>query len=265
MNDIVITISFLVLILGAIFIVLLVLKRQYHYSWIDLWNAGNHADYRMFTIAQHQFIKVKEGLQPYSLYKKDMHELYGPDTFKGASNKFSHTRFRNTLVILEDLLEDEELIRRYFSKDTLTYAEFIEMIEIWKGRSSLTDKKAETEHQVETKKAKAKPKVNFKDCLTPNAPDNLEDYVSKYVKVRKSADDLLHLFMVLQENSMVQCKYTEFFGCLRNSFPDDIVIEERTFRYAYTKRKQTTRDYDIRENARIENAILEQIQNGLNP
>lgn len=265
MSEIVITISFLVLVLGAIFIVLLVLKRQYHYSWKDLWNVGNHADYRMFTIAQHQFIKVKEGLQPYSLYKKDMHELYGPDTFKGSSNKFSHTRFRNTLVILEDLLEDEDLIRRYFSKDTLTYAGFNEMIEIWKERASDTDKKAEAEQPVEVKRAKAKPKVYFRDCITQNAPDNLEDYVSKYVKVRKSADDLFHLFMVLQENSMTQCKYTEFFGCLRNSFTDDIVIEERTFRYAYTKRKQTTRDYDVRENARIEDVILEQIKNRLNP
>lgn len=68
-----------------------------------------------------------------------------------------------------------------------------------------------------------------------------------------------------QKEKYINCDWKTFYYALRNSFPEYIVVEERTFRQAEKERRNVKVSYEMTENARVETEIISHIEKGLNP
>lgn len=269
------SISVTCLVIFVIVFFLLIPKLRYKLSVRDGIRCYFNSRYQLFVFAHSRFGKVREGKQVYERYRDFVKALYNKDNFDKVKSEHQNNQTRINLSFLADVVDDEQFIRRYFSGDSLPYDIFLKMEEEWETRpmtgdvSDNTD--VSTDNQTENT-ADAKPKIKrgktdhlFTDLLLDEAPDNVEEYTAKYVRVKQKAADLVNLYYALQEAQYVNCDWNTFYNAVKNSYPEYISREERTYRGAKTTRDRTTYSHDVWENHQIELRIIKQIKDNLNP
>lgn len=231
--------------------------------------------YQLFVFAHSRFDKVREGKQVYERYRDFVKALYNKDNFDKAKSEHENNQRRINLSFLSEVVEDEQFVRRFFYGESLPYGKFLEMEEEWEMRpvkavdGDSTDVSADIQSEEGTT-VKSKTRRNqldavLKDILSEKAPDNTEDYAAKFVRIKQQADDLIHLYYALQQAQYVNCDWKTFYHTIKNSYPEYITREERTFRGAKAKRDNTDSSYEMNQNHLIEQRIIEQIQSNLNP
>ncbi len=270
----IITVSFLVILTIITFIVVPILR--YKLSIKDALRFCINERYQLFVYAHDRFSKVREGKQVYERYCIELKSLYNKDNFNKLNSEHDNNSRRIDLNFLAEVVDDEQFVRRFFSGESLPYDKFVKMNTEWEMRpidSNVTDSLDDmTDKQSEGEVISDKPKTTriktdafFRDLLLDGAPQNTEDYVSKYVRVKMKAGDLVNLYYALQEAEFINCDWKTFYNAVRNSYPEYINREERTFRGAKAKRDRTTVSSEIWENHQIEHRIIKQIQERLNP
>lgn len=273
--------SFAIIVLLVIILsfvaVTLIMKLRYRLPWKDFFQSVNDPDYNLLSIVHRRYAKVRAGKQTFERYRTEMLADYDAEHFQKEKSEFKNNQKRRRLNRLADMLDNEAFIRKYFDNPKFYFSDCMAMLDEWDQMPEYTaaaeDQKENKPEQVEVvdespavaRTIEGKTDMSFKDILLEGTPEFAETYSEKYVMTRRKAKELVNLYFAFQTEKYVNCDWKTFYYALRNSFPEYIVVEERTFRQAEKERRNVKVSYEMTENARVETEIISHIEKGLNP
>lgn len=209
-TDMMIIVVILVLVAAAFYILVPVL--YYHLNLRDGFRSYNNHRYQLFIFAHKRFQKVLEGKMSYERFRDDVKKIYDKDNFdRVRNNEIRNNKSRNNFEFLAEAVDDEDLIRRYFSSSGLPFDKFEEMereLNLRPVKNSITDNTPENPIRLPNPERVGKLSIEER-----NAPGSFLTLIYKKDKSSEIFDWCQATLATIREGA----EYTAFIDALKNS------------------------------------------------
>ena len=209
-SDMTIVVSVLVLVAVAFFILVPVL--YYHLNVHDGLRSYNNHRYQIFVFAHKRFRKVLEGKMSYERFRDDVKKIYDKDNFdRVRNNETRNNKARNDFEFLAEAVDDEELIRRYFSGPALSFDKFEELEQVLSlrpARKCTSDSTPENPIHLPSHERKGK-----LTAVERNAPGSFLNLIHK----KNKSSEIINWCQATLATIRDGAEYTAFIDALKNS------------------------------------------------
>ena len=228
------TIVVFVLVLVAVTFFILVPVLYYHLNVHDGLRSYNNHRYQIFVFAHKRFRKVLDGKMSYERFRDDVKKIYDKDNFdRVRNNETRNNKARNDFEFLAEAVDDEELIRRYFSGPALPFDKFEELETEMNIRpkhkedlSTTPQKRNLYDRKSKLTKAERQTDGSFqKLILESSKTENIKEWMTSTLNTIKEGQEYAALILALKEYKGIHFASTvELYDCINNTFNPGISL-----------------------------------------